>query len=57
MLIRLADAHGKADVRLDSMTTNFGHAKHCALLLLERAKYSPTAKVMNSDGEIGTGEC
>ncbi|KAJ5055174.1 hypothetical protein J3E72DRAFT_175452, partial [Bipolaris maydis] len=42
---------------LDHLSSSFHHTRHCALMLLEAARYSPHFDQINTVGNITLGSC
>ena len=56
MLIRVADALRTGE-RVDDMTADYDHSKHCAMLLLNRSMSSPTVDEIQTWGRVKLGTC
>jgi hypothetical protein len=56
ILIRSAKAHEAGDP-LDRTSGSFHHTQHCAMFLLEAAKYKPTFHSVITAGNVALGAC
>jgi hypothetical protein len=43
--------------RIDHLTGNFGHTKHCVMMLLDASKADPGNDQVNTPGNIALGSC
>ena len=58
MLVRLAHLASTGEAaKMDRMTGHFEHSRHCALMLLDAARASEEWGVVNSWGEVRSGDC
>ncbi|KAI1815060.1 hypothetical protein GGS20DRAFT_545314 [Poronia punctata] len=57
MLIRLAYVYTTPGQRHDLLVSNFDHAKHCALFMLDRALEGPDVDVVRTVGNVVFGSC
>jgi hypothetical protein len=56
MIIRLAHSH-MVGARVDALTANFPHTKHCTLMMLQRAMSAPNLDTVFTRGDIVFGSC
>lgn len=56
IIIRLAEAYNKG-TRVDGLTSNFPHTKHCALMMMRKAMYAPDLDKIVTRGDVIMGSC
>lgn len=56
IIIRLAEAYNKG-ARVDGLTANFPHTKHCVLMMMRKAMWAPDLDRIATRGDVILGSC